>query len=465
MPCSMFSLCPSLSLIARDFGFDDKQRDIYLGGYLGIATMLGQMLGSVLSGFIADAYSRPWLLIMALVVDSGATGMFGLPLTTFRMILVLRIIVGACQGISVPIIFSLIGDYYGSEMRATVSAIVSSFLGGGMMLGQLFVGYCLPYVGWRLPFIALAMASMGSALILVRYMSDPLKGGNDDALETMISKGISLPPMTISTLMRSLTTPTALLLIAQTLPNTVPWGVLSTHLHDLLATDFHLSLPQATSLIAFFGIGGAIGGIFGGILGARIYAKNRGHLPLFMGCTLASSAILLKALLDLDFHQAAGMETAFPLLIVAGSLAAVNGANIRVVFINLTSPESRGGSIALLNFINCMGRGCGPGVAEIWMEIWQLTRKEAIGHMLNLWLVAGAVLGLASLTIAHDEERLRVSLRRFAEETVFSNSDGKHINNPLGDSTNGACVKPHAYSPESIALLSSTDSKDEKFIL
>ena len=45
------------------------------------------------------------------------------------------------------------------------------------------------------------------------------------------------------------------------------------------------------------------------------------------------------------------------MLIVSGALAAVNGANIRVIVINMTSPEARGAAIAVLNFVNCLGRG------------------------------------------------------------------------------------------------------------
>ena len=444
-------LSPSLSQVARDLGFDDKQRDIYLGAYMGIATMIGQMIGSCFSGVIADKYSRARLLIGALLVDSAATIMFSAPMTSLNVMLVLRVFIGGCQGIAVPVIFSLIGDFYGVENRATVSAIVSSFLGGGMMMGQLFVGYCLPHFGWRKPFVVLGLASLSAAAVLWRCLVDPLKGGNEAALEEMLDRGIALPPMSLAALLRSLAAPTTLLLIIQTVPNTVPWGVLSTHLHDLLATEAKLTIPEATSLIAIFGAGAAIGGIFGGILGAKLYAINRTYLPLFMGCTLASSALMLKTLLSLDLSQTAAIETAFPLLILSGSFAAVNGANIRVVFINLTSPESRGASIALLNFVNCLGRGCGPSVVEAWMELWQLSRREAMGNILNLWLLAGALLCTASFTIAQDEERLKSSLRKFAEESmsIYNATAARAATTPASDTTvstdNGGLEAGHTH--------------------
>lgn len=88
------------------------------------------------------------------------------------------------------------------------------------------------------------------------------------------------------------------------------------------------------------------------------------------------------------------------------------------MFINLTSPESRGAAIALLNFVNCLGRGCGPTVVEAWMEYQHLNRRQAMGQMLNLWLLAGALLCVASFTIVQDEERLKNNMLKFAEDSM-----------------------------------------------
>lgn len=131
------------------------------------------------------------------------------------------------------------------------------------------------------------------------------------------STGYTLPPLTTATFCYSMATPTVAIMLAQTVPNTVPWcvltvelnctvclsftvlhscsalhctahltlffsppvtlmsllpsisppslhrGVLSAHLHDFLATDEKLSMHQATSYIAVFGAGAASGGLLG----------------------------------------------------------------------------------------------------------------------------------------------------------------------------------------------------------
>jgi sugar phosphate permease len=52
---------------------------------------------------------------------------------SYPFLLFLRVVTGTCQGAVVPVLFSLIGDYYDEDERPTYSAIVSSCLGGGLI--------------------------------------------------------------------------------------------------------------------------------------------------------------------------------------------------------------------------------------------------------------------------------------------------------------------------------------------
>eukprot|EP00596_Hydrurales_sp_CCMP1899_P007426 CAMPEP_0119054182 /NCGR_PEP_ID=MMETSP1177-20130426/74901_1 /TAXON_ID=2985 /ORGANISM="Ochromonas sp, Strain CCMP1899" /LENGTH=182 /DNA_ID=CAMNT_0007034335 /DNA_START=1135 /DNA_END=1680 /DNA_ORIENTATION=- len=179
--------------------------------------------------------------------------------------------------------------------------------------------------------------------------------------------------------------PTVAIMLVQTIPNTVPWGVLSAHLHDFLATDEKLSMQEATSLIAVFGAGAAVGGLAGGFLGGKLYAMNKAYLPLFMGITMAVSALLLKELMEMDLDARGISQLACPVLVMSGALAAINGANIRVVVLNLVTPQARGATVAVLNFVNCAGRGIGPSLIDIYMQTTGDSRKVAVSSFLNLW--------------------------------------------------------------------------------
>ena len=151
-------------------------------------------------------------------------------------------------------------------------------------------------------------------------------------------------------------------------------------------------------------------------MGAKFYSYHRPLLPIFMGITTITSAIFLQQLLAMDLREPGAMQMAVPVLIMSGALAAVNGANIRVIVLNLTTPEARGAVIACLNLVNGLGRGFGPSLIEYWMETYSTSRKESVSTFISLWLFSGTLLCLASIFIVKDEDRLRKLLAQFAAD-------------------------------------------------
>jgi hypothetical protein len=57
-------------------------------------------------------------------------------------------------------------------------------------------------------------------------------------------------------------------------------------------------------------------------------------------------------------------------------------------------------------------------VVEMWMDYSRLDRRDAMSSMLNLWLLAGSVLCVASLSIVADEDKLKQSLHKLAEQSI-----------------------------------------------
>ena len=56
----------------------------------------------------------------------------------------------------------------------------------------------------------------------------------------------------------------------------------------------------------------------GGYLGGKLYAINRSYLPLFMGMTMAASAVLMKELMTMDLDATGTSQLACPVLVLAG---------------------------------------------------------------------------------------------------------------------------------------------------
>ena len=401
LPLNGFS--PSFTQVASDMGYTHpEQRDIYFASYLSLSMMIGQIIGSILGGYLADVFNRKIVVVYSLILDSITMMSFSLPLS-ISLFLFLRLITGFCQGIMIPLLFSMIGDLFTHQQRVLTSAIISSCLGGGILMGQILFGFIFEYTNWYMPF--LICGTLGSLLITCFrvFMDEPSRGGNDDDKISQIS-------FEYYQLSRNICIPTVILILGQSIPGTIPWGILSTHLQDMLTQDFHITMSQATFFIAIFGVGGAIGGIISGVLGGYLYSHSRMLFPVFLGTTCIGASILLQHLLDSNLK--ANNWVLF-LLMISGSLAAVSGTNVRTVLINVSSPQYRGSLIGLMNVLGCIGRGVGPSLTAVYMVVYKVGRVEAIRVCLYMWVLSGGMLCLAGASVSRDEDRLKAGVKKF----------------------------------------------------
>ena len=74
--------------------------------------------------------------------------------------------------------------------------------------------------------------------------------------------------------------------------------------------------------------------------------------------------------------------------------------------------------------MNCIGRGFGPLLLDLYMSVLSIDRREALQSLLNLWLLSGALICLAARSLDKDEERVRVALRRIADEATVRSGSG-----------------------------------------
>ena len=412
-PQNMMS--PSLSNVANDLGFKPDERDLYIGGYMSLCFSVMSLPLSLVTGVFADIYDRQILLSITIFIGGISMILFGIT-KYYQYLLVLRVISGACLGSLIPMLFSMVGDIYHSNERNTVSAILSASLGGGTLIGQLFVGYSLSYLGWRLPYVMVGILALIISVIFYFILREPKRGCREECLQDAMDKGIILPTISWNSFITTIRVPTISLLIIQALPLSVFWGILSVHLHDLLATESHMTMAHATSFVGLFGIGAAIGSLGGGFAGSILYHKNKIYLPLFMGitCILAACCIHLLLAMDMDSSRYVTMIT--PLIMISGLLAAVNGANIRGILLNLTAPHIRGVSMSMLHLVVCIGRGVGPTLMNMYMIRRDVGRKDAVDSFVNLWIACGVIVCLASMTLTKDEDKMKVDLKKFAED-------------------------------------------------
>ena len=78
-------------------------------------------------------------------------------------------------------------------------------------------------LGWRYPFIIMGIYTMFAAIIVNITLREPQRGGKEEDLTEVLSRGYTLPPLTVATFCYSMSIPTVAIMLVQTIPNTVPW--------------------------------------------------------------------------------------------------------------------------------------------------------------------------------------------------------------------------------------------------
>jgi translation initiation factor 4G len=153
----------------------------------------------------------------------------------------------------------------------------------------------------------------------------------------------------------------------------IPWGVIFVFLNDFLSQEKGMSVPDATLLVFFFGVGCALGGVLGGYWGQLTTQINRSYMPLFMAATTFLGIFPFLGLLDGAFDRA---NTATIALSLSGGLIAnLPSVNVRPCLINVNPPETRGAALTAANLIINFARGCGPSFITMMGGIWQVDRQ------------------------------------------------------------------------------------------
>lgn len=174
-------MSPNLTAIAKEFNFDDEQRDKKLGGEIALAFFVLGAPASYLVGCLGDAYNRTKLFAATVCI-----GELGCILTywvqTYNQLYVCRAITGFSVGGALPLIYSILGDLFPSDERHRVGALVGIGTGAGISLGQCIAGFLGPTFGWRLPFLVIGAPAVFCALAVWLFVPDPERGGMEKAV-------------------------------------------------------------------------------------------------------------------------------------------------------------------------------------------------------------------------------------------------------------------------------------------
>lgn len=174
-------LAPNLSAIAKEFGFNDEERDEYLGGYVAFGFFIVGGPVALMVGYLTDTVHR--CRLFGLVVGFGAcASMSTYWIKTYPELLLCRVLTGISIGGATPIIFSLLGDLYPGSSRIYVSTMIGVSMGSGVAGGQLISGMVGPALGWRVPFLMVATPAILCALLVFFTVDEPRRGDQEHAV-------------------------------------------------------------------------------------------------------------------------------------------------------------------------------------------------------------------------------------------------------------------------------------------
>ena len=232
----------------------------------------------------------------------------------------------------------------------------------------------------------------------------------------------------------------------QGLPGSIPWGVYSSYLHDILANEKKFSadsvsifsfLPhsQASSLFIFFGIGAAFGNVLSGLVCRFFYRVNRSYLPLAVAIGYLISMPLLSVLFSPSLSEGLSVSVSFLLhallLAVLGVLLNIPGPALKSILLNVNRPQCRGTATAIGEVFNNAGRIVGPIVFTQMLR--EGDRVAAMLKISGFFYVSAALSFLLRLTIERDEDAVQeyVQNMKLSPLTPMSNHEEKTEKDPL----------------------------------
>lgn len=348
----------AILLLVYTFNFIDRQilgilapaikaelhlSDTQLGLMGGLAFALFYTGLGVPIGWLADRWSRTWIVTIALALWSGFTALCGFA-GSFTQLFLCRMGVGFGEAGGVAPSYSLISDYFPPKARARALAAYSFGIPVGGALGVLFGGLIASVINWRTAFIIVGLAG----LLLVPLLRFTVKEPPRPAGHKPAAFGAALS--------RLAKKPSFWLISCGAASSSIVGYGLAFWLPSFFLRSFHLTLAQTSLLFAGLQL---FGGVFGIWAGGAVADRLSKH-----GKKVYVLAPALAFVLTVPFFAAAVMATnpwmAFLLSLPPQALSLVWLGPVIAAVQHLAPASGRTTASAAFLFINnLIGIGCG----------------------------------------------------------------------------------------------------------
>jgi MFS family permease len=281
-----------LGILATPLKAEFQLTDRQFGLMSGLAFAMLYSTLALPIAWLADRFSRVWIMTTALTLWSGFTALCGAA-GSFGQLFLCRMGVGVGEAGGVAPSYSLIADYFPKHQRARALAAYAFGIPIGTAAGTLVGGLLAVTYGWRTSFIVVGLLGVIVAPIFRATVRDPRRGGNDaprpgDPMAVTAVQGKSNAAPTaprapsFGTVLRTvLPKPSFWLLSFGAASSSICGYGVALWLPSFFQRSLGLTLGQTAwyySGIALFG--GVLGIWLGGVMADRLGARSRGMYPL-----------------------------------------------------------------------------------------------------------------------------------------------------------------------------------------
>ncbi len=328
-------------LVQREFPGSDARF-----GLLTTAFFFCYMATAPLIGWLADRYSRRWIMCIGALLWSAATLLTAVT-HSFAGLMVRHTLVGVGEATFVTIAPSFLSDLYPEYRRGRVLSVYYLAIPVGTALGYLLGGALSARWGWRAPFLVGAAPGVVLGLMLP-FLPEP-KRGAQDRLAVTLERGTFLG------LWRNRAFWTATLGMAMM---TFAVGGMQVWMPTFLSRIRGVPLAEANLRFGLMTLAsGILATMLGGWLGDRMEAIRRGGHCLLsaIGMTLALPAVLMAV-----FSEGAAM---YPAIFLGEFFLLLNTAPLNAAILNSVSAPIRSTAFAVNIFtIHLLGDAFSPSL-------------------------------------------------------------------------------------------------------
>jgi len=355
-----------LTKIQAEFGFSDA-----FAGVLFAAPVIAAALLLIPAGILADRGQRTRLLTMVILAWSVLTLGSGVA-PTLAVFLLMRTLLGVAAPLNIPIVGSLVGDYYPPIGRSRAFGIIRvlEYLGFplGIALGAALGGA----FGWRSAFFVAAVPGLVIAAVVFFVLREPVRGVGDwlgsqePEIEAQVIDTNSAALESETEDVRGFTgfrdllsqvwaIPTVrVLVIAQALLYCAFSGLFSFSTAFFERTQ-GLTTARAGAVAGGVGLVGImVGGSLAGFLGDRPRGRSGWRIRLSsVGLVVASVMVLILAA-----APSLGVQVVAFATINCASLIAI--VNLGAATADVVPARIRGAGFSVLQFLITFGSASGP---------------------------------------------------------------------------------------------------------